>query len=696
MSLADQLKAQAAAKAAVTVVATDTAPAKLTLKIKPKPDSPSSAPTPAEPTGKESILVRRLREQKERTAGLAPTPEQQAATTSRDQLKPEVAAQRTGSQLLAKHALSLPSTAICKQIPELAPPVEPQGRVEKHEITFDLLNEEQQAAVKLATSGLSFVLLGSAGTGKTTTQRIVLEELLFSNQLRQVPEDFEHKYLPRGIESIVVMSYMNKAVNNIRAALPPQFKANAITIHKFLEYSPVDTEYTDLDEDGNEIEKTKRTFEPLRNADNQVLGITHIVVEEASTVDMLLWDKLLDALPDRGAGIVFILLGDIKQLPPVFGMAVLANKLPDPDVPKVELTKIYRTAEDSKIKQFAIAINEGVPFSDQELRDKFSKEGEMEFINLSGKRSDGTVIPRVEANLRVRPLVNMYRKLLEDGEFIPFRDVILCPYRVNNNDGINCTNINERLADWHGKSREATIHEVIAGGVRKYLAVGDPIYLNKKEYTITNIDTNSKYQGIPPKYPHTQLNRWGHYEGEEADELNLEGSADVETILSIVLDPNRSDDEETTRTASHTLTLRPENVGEEDASEVEVYTTGDIASIEFAYALTVHKSIGSEWERVYLCLHHSMMGMLSRELLYTGVTRAKLFLQIVYDGHNHNAFKPNTSIISKAILSPQIKGETLAEKIEWLEKEAKRKSESTSGLLKKISAGAKLTLPSSK
>ena len=182
MSLADQLKAQAAAKAAVTVVATDTAPAKLTLKIKPKPDSPSSAPTPAEPTGKESILVRRLREQKERTAGLAPTPEQQAAATSRDQLKPEVAAQRTGSQLLAKHALSLPSTAICKQIPELAPPVEPQGRVEKHEITFDLLNEEQQAAVKLATSGLSFVLLGSAGTGKTTTQRIVLEELLAAQE----------------------------------------------------------------------------------------------------------------------------------------------------------------------------------------------------------------------------------------------------------------------------------------------------------------------------------------------------------------------------------------------------------------------------------------------------------------------------------------------------------------------------------
>ena len=44
---------------------------------------------------------------------------------------------------------------------------------------------------------------------------------------------------------------------------------------------------------------------------------------------------------------------------------------------------------------------------------------------------------------------------------------------------------------------------------------------------------------------------------------------------------------------------------------------------ETAYAMTVHKSQGSEFERVLLMLPFEEVGVVSRELLYTGITRAK-------------------------------------------------------------------------
>lgn len=42
-----------------------------------------------------------------------------------------------------------------------------------------------------------------------------------------------------------------------------------------------------------------------------------------------------------------------------------------------------------------------------------------------------------------------------------------------------------------------------------------------------------------------------------------------------------------------------------------------------AYAMTVHKSQGSEFDRVHLLLPYRDMPVLSRELIYTGITRAR-------------------------------------------------------------------------
>jgi exodeoxyribonuclease V alpha subunit len=61
-----------------------------------------------------------------------------------------------------------------------------------------------------------------------------------------------------------------------------------------------------------------------------------------------------------------------------------------------------------------------------------------------------------------------------------------------------------------------------------------------------------------------------------------------------------------------------------------VVTIKDRAEMDYAYATTVHKSQGSEYEEIYMYLPKDMsMSLLNKELLYTGVTRAKKKLTII-------------------------------------------------------------------
>ncbi len=62
---------------------------------------------------------------------------------------------------------------------------------------------------------------------------------------------------------------------------------------------------------------------------------------------------------------------------------------------------------------------------------------------------------------------------------------------------------------------------------------------------------------------------------------------------------------------------------------VVTYTELEIGELSLAYAVTVHRSQGSEIPCVVLALHHSQYSLLDRQLTYTGITRAKKLLIIV-------------------------------------------------------------------
>ena len=84
------------------------------------------------------------------------------------------------------------------------------------------------------------------------------------------------------------------------------------------------------------------------------------------------------------------------------------------------------------------------------------------------------------------------------------------------------------------------------------------------------------------------------------------------------------------------------------------YSASDLNQISLAYALTVHRSQGSEAPCVVLILHHSSYVLLERQLIYTAVTRAQKLL-IIIGSHRglrlscerNLATRRNSSLVSK-------------------------------------------------
>ena len=74
---------------------------------------------------------------------------------------------------------------------------------------------------------------------------------------------------------------------------------------------------------------------------------------------------------------------------------------------------------------------------------------------------------------------------------------------------------------------------------------------------------------------------------------------------------------------------RGESVAVRYDDRVALYSRQDAQDLELAYAATVHKSQGSEFEAVVVPLYHNQRQLCYRNLLYTAVTRAKSLLILV-------------------------------------------------------------------
>lgn len=494
--------------------------------------------------------------------------------------------------------------------------------------TFSLsiiLNEKQTLAKNLAFSGKSFCLIGAAGTGKTATQREIAAELLKQGTLRTHSFRIQGSSPTQRVDapSIAFVAYTRIAAGNLRRAihkdenLEKVFAHNITTIHNLLEYSP--ETYFDY-----ETQEERFRFVPKRTASNP-LDVTHLVIEESSMVGLDLWAELYAALRP---GVQIIFIGDINQLPPVFGASILNYALIQ--LPIVELTHVYRQKEGSSILDNAHSILKGEAKLIEDANFKIIRGGTVQFTQAK-------MALALSASLK---------KWHEVGEYDPDQDIILSPF---NKQDLGTDSMNKYIAQFLGDKRNAVVFEIICGINKVYLAVGDKVLYNKQVGFVKEIRKNGQYIGRTPKHPSENLSRFGVYTGALTDEDDAFELASYENI-SLEEIAAQAEEGEKKRQASHIVTL------EMETGIIEVLeAVGDFnpQSFTLGYALTVHKAQGCEWRKVFLILHKDHSIMAFRELLYTAVTRAREHISIIAKDH----------MIAKAIATQRIKGNSLAEKV---------------------------------
>lgn len=493
-----------------------------------------------------------------------------------------------------------------------------------------IYNQEQQKFIDTVVSGESCVLIGAAGTGKTTSTKGAIQQLLQSKYIPTIA--YQHKHLPLNTPGIVAVSYTRRAVMNLRKALPQELKDNCITIHKLLEYQP--TFYTVIDEDGEEKQTMK--FEPNRHRGNPLPPtIKTIIIDEGSMVSVDLFHQIWLALPDP-MSVQFIFLGDIQQLPPVFGSAILGFQMLKK--PVVELTRVYRQALESPIIRLAHRILSGETIPASEFQ-SLEVPGELKLHPWKKKISSDNALLTIAA---------FFRKAFDAGQYNPDTDMILIPF----NKACGTDELNKHIATHLATFNNSVVHEVIAGFNKHYFRVGEKILYEKEDAVITNIERNPTYTGKYPQPASTALNYWGTLSESDSESLTTildsPSDEDIDLMLESLANAEVS---ERVREASHIITIRLTNSDE----EVTIKTAAEINSLVMAYALTIHKSQGSEWRKVFLMLHHSHNTMLQRELLYTACTRARKELYVICEP---DAFE-------KGISGQRIKGDTLQEKAEF-------------------------------
>ena len=245
----------------------------------------------------------------------------------------------------------------------------------------------------------------------------------------------------------------------------------------------------------------------------------------------------------------------------------------------------------------------------------------------------------------MRALAGFLARSIDSGLYNPETDMILCPYNVN----VGTLELNKAIANHLTKNRNEITHEVIARYQRSYWAVGDRVYVNRHDGVITRITRTMGYVGRPPRAATLTLDRNGH------DPACTLPKQSAEDMLALELSLSTSSDEAKNK-ASHCLHIYVPDLDE----TLEIDTAGDINSLLLGYALTVHKAQGQEWEKVFFFLHRSHNKLLSRELFYTAITRAKEQLYIICEGDIHEI-----SSIQKAINRTIVPGITLEEKIAY-------------------------------
>lgn len=451
----------------------------------------------------------------------------------------------------------------------------------------------------MALSRRFAVISGGPGTGKTTTVTKLLSAMV-EQSLSQGKTPTIKLVAPTGKAAARLTESIGKAIEQL--PLAPEVKANipteSSTLHRLLGAIPNRAEF--------------------RHNRRNPLHLDILVVDEASMVDLSMMYKLVDALPEHAR---LILLGDKDQLASVEAGAVLGDicsfnstgystaqgnliaemtgfdaiakprqaKAGSANPPAIAdslcmLQKSYRFDARSGIGQLAKAINNG---SANQVDQVFAKGfGDIENHPLS---SDSY-------NLMLRTLVHEYGAYLNRMN-VPLEELETQEARAKSVLDLfsQCRLLcSIREGDFGVKGLNHRIERALAAR-RLVNPHNDELWYHGRPVMVTRND-----HGL------------GLYNGD---------------IGICMLEADASSSSSTDDNSAPRLKV----YFELPDGSVKAVLPSRVPDHETAYAMTIHKSQGSEFDLTLMILPPDFSPILTRELIYTGITRAKKRLMMFSD-----------------------------------------------------------------
>ena len=326
---------------------------------------------------------------------------------------------------------------------------------------------------------------------------------------------------------------------------------------------------------GYEASTIHRLLEVSGNPEEETIGGFQRNEENPLDTDVLIIDEVsMVDLPLMNAllkavmpGTRLILVGDQNQLPSVGPGSVLKDIIASGCFPVVMLTKIFRQAGESDIVVNAHKINRGEP------------------VILDNKSRDFFFLKRQEPNVIISVMLTLIQKKLPKYVNAGIYDIqVMTPMRKGL---LGVERLNQILQQYlNPPSPEKSEREYADRLFRE----GDKV-----------MQINNNYQlewKIQTKYGLTVDKGQGVFNGD----------------MGVVREIN---------TYEETITV------EYDEHRQVVYPYSMMDELELAYAITVHKSQGSEYPAVVIPLLQGPRQLYHRNLLYTAVTRAKKCVTLV-------------------------------------------------------------------
>ena len=299
------------------------------------------------------------------------------------------------------------------------------------------------------------------------------------------------------------------------------------------------------------------------NQDNQ-LGYDIFILDEISMVDAKLFYYLIRSIP---SGSKLIMLGDVAQLEAIGCGNVAYDMINSSEVPDILLTKIHRQAAKSAIVTNSTCVRCGDQIVDKDWSG----------TEVRGELKDLVIDCFLDKTNTYYKVMEYFQKIRVQKDFDILETQILIP--VKKRGTTNTYVINNDIQELYNPAKKGLKEELVvtlSSGIRTF-RVGDKVINTVNNYRVDPVVYNGNIGIIK--------------------DITIRESEDGEIVDVMVIDFKGIGRVEIPRDYWNYLDL--------------------------AYAITTHKSQGDEYNNVILALDFDSYSLLTRQLIYTGITRAK-------------------------------------------------------------------------